>query len=166
MEAVTMIEIEPLHTGFRVAPMTSEVLSSVVALENECGLNSRGVDGYQKMLLISGAVLLTAIEGDESHRIVGVFSGNVVVDELQIDNLAVIERCRCKGIGHMLLKSALSFAGRLGAHTAILEVRSANLRARSFYEKEGFVIIGVRKCYYTAPPDDALLLSRKIQSES
>ncbi|MGH9878828.1 MAG: GNAT family N-acetyltransferase, partial [Nitrososphaerales archaeon] len=101
-----MVDIEPLSAVFKVERMTSEVLSSVVALEEECGLNSRGVEGYRKMLLDPFAVLLVAIESDESHRVVGIFSGAVVVDELQIDNLAVSERCRRKGLGRVLLKSA------------------------------------------------------------
>jgi ribosomal-protein-alanine N-acetyltransferase len=146
--------------------MTLEVLPSVVALERECGLNSRGVEGYQKMLSHPNAVLLIAIKDDESHYIAGMFSGAVVVDELQIDDLAVNERFRRKGVGKMLLKSALSLASRLGARTAILEVRSANLAARALYEKEGFTIAGLRKHYYTSPADDALLLLREIQKES
>jgi len=149
-------------TIIRVEPMTPEVLSSVVVLEEGCGLNSRGVEGYRKILSNPNAVLLVAIEGSENHHVVGIFSGDVVVNELQIDNLAVNERFRRMGIGQMLLKYALLSASRLCAHTAMLEVRSANMPARAFYEKEGFVVVGHRKRYYTAPPDDALLLSREI----
>ena len=90
------------------------------------------------------------------------FSGDVIVDELQIDNLAVSESCRRRGVGRLLLRSALSFAHRLGARTVALEVRSANMSARTFYEKEGFVLTGLRKGYYADPFDDALLLSREI----
>jgi len=153
MEAMTII---------RVAPMTPEVLFSVVALEEECGLNSRGVEGYRKILSNPNTILLVAIESSENHHVVGIFSGDVVANELQIDNLAVSERFRRMGIGQSLLKSALSLAARLCARTAILEVRSANLPACAFYEKEGFAVVGFRKRYYTAPPDDALLLSREI----
>jgi ribosomal-protein-alanine N-acetyltransferase len=53
-------------------------------------------------------------------------------------------------------------AASLGARTAALEVRAANASARSFYEKEGFTPVGLRKRYYADPPDDALLLSREI----
>jgi len=149
-------------TTIRVEQMTPEVLSSVVALEEECGLNSRGVEGYRKRLSNPNTILLAAIEDGENHHVVGMFSGDVVVNELQIDNLAVSARFRRMGIGQTLLKSALSLATRLCAHNAILEVRSANMPARAFYEKEGFVIAGFRKRYYTAPSDDALLLSREI----
>lgn len=160
MEAMIRTEDETFHGGLRIAPMTTDVLPAVVALEAECGLNSRGIEGYRNLLLNPGAILLVAIEEDEG--VIGAFSGNVVVDELHIDDLAVKDRRRRKGIGQKLLRSALSLARGLGAHTAILEVRTANLPARAFYEKEGFMAVGLRKRYYAAPLDDALLLSRKI----
>lgn len=157
MEAVIVV---------RVAQMTDGDLPLVVALEKECGLNSRGVDGYRKILPDQNAILLVAIEDSEDRCIVGMFSGSVVVDEMQIDNLAVNERYRRMGIGQILLASALSSAARLGAVVATLEVRSANLPARAFYEKEGFALVGFRKRYYAAPSDDALLLTREIQIKS
>jgi ribosomal-protein-alanine N-acetyltransferase len=94
--------------------------------------------------------------------LLGVFSGEVVVDELQIDNLAVAGQWRRQGVGRTLLKSALSRSSVLGARAATLEVRSANATARVFYEKEGFTTVGLRRRYYANPPDDALLLSREI----
>jgi ribosomal-protein-alanine N-acetyltransferase len=146
---------------FNIAPLTDDLLPSVVALEESCGLNSRGVDGYRKMLSNPASVLLVALPISPISPI-GLFSAEVVIDELQIDNIAVSERCRRKGIGRALLKAALKMAGRLGARSATLEVRSANSSALAFYEKERFRPVGLRKGYYADPPDDALLLSREI----
>lgn len=156
---------ESADSAFIVAPIAVADLPSFVALENECGLNSRGVEGHRKKMLDPNSILLAAIRRSENQydrEIIGVFSGDVVVDELQIDNLAVRESWRRKGVGRMLLKSALSAARRLGAGKAVLEVRSAKLSARTLYERAGFVIVGLRKDYYTDPPDDALLLHREI----
>jgi ribosomal-protein-alanine N-acetyltransferase len=50
----------------------------------------------------------------------------------------------------------------LGAVTAVLEVRSANLAACALYKKQGFIVVGVRKDYYGDPRDDALLFARII----
>lgn len=154
------------ETDFSIAPMTDDLLPSVVALEESCGLNSRGVEGYRKMLSNPNSVLLVAMPravNPMSHiNPVGVFSGDVVVDELQIDNLAVSERCRRKGIGRRLLNLALTVAADLGARSATLEVRSSNSSARAFYEKERFAPVGIRKRYYADPPDDALILSLEI----
>jgi ribosomal-protein-alanine N-acetyltransferase len=165
MPAMNSDEQKSFGLGFRIVPATVEDLPAIVALEKRCGLNSRGVMGHRARLANSNAILLAARRFDTSSinsEIIGMFSGDVVVDELQIDNLAVSESCRCKGVGRLLLKSALSFARGLGARTAALEVRSANLPARTFYGKEGFALTGLRKGYYTDPFDDALLLSREI----
>jgi [ribosomal protein S18]-alanine N-acetyltransferase len=172
MEAAPMTEpmtgIDPFQTGFSVAAMTADLLPSVVALEESCGLNSRGLEGYRKMLSNPKSILLVALAPNNPVSPaspigpIGVFSGEVVVDELQIDNLAVSGRWRRKGIGRSLLNFALTSAAGLGARTATLEVRSANSSALSFYEKERFLPVGLRKRYYANPPDDALLLSREI----
>jgi len=157
-----MTEIETPRADFSIAPMTIDLLPAVVALEESCGLNSRGVDGYRKMLSNPGSILLVALPPIDPISPIGLFSGIVVVDELQIDNLAVSERWRSKGIGRTLLRVALTVAAGRGARVATLEVRSANPAARAFYEKERFTRVGLRKRYYADPPDDAFLLSREI----
>jgi len=151
--------------GVRIVPAAVEDLPAIVVLERRCRLNSRGEAGHQAKLMNPNAILLVAIADDaclSDSEIIGMFSGDVIVDELQIDNLAVSEIRRRKGVGRLLLRSALSFAHRLGAGTVTLEVRSANVSARTFYEREGFVLTGLRKGYYADPFDDALLLSREI----
>src|SRR5262245_24917591 len=142
---ITMVSLS--QAGFSVALMTSDLLTSVVALEGSSGLSSRGLDGYRKMLSNQNSVLLVALSSIDPISPIGVFSGEVVVDELQIDNLAVSEQWRRKGIGRTLLNFALTAAARLGAHVATLEVRAANSPARAFYEKEGFSVAGLRKRY-------------------
>jgi ribosomal-protein-alanine N-acetyltransferase len=163
-----MTETETPRTDFSVAPMTVDLLPLVIELEESCSLNSRGLEGYRKMLSNPQSVLLVALAPSNPISpigpisLLGVFSGEVVVDELQIDNLAVAGQWRRQGVGRTLLKSALSRSSVLGARAATLEVRSANATARVFYEKEGFTTVGLRRRYYANPPDDALLLSREI----
>jgi ribosomal-protein-alanine N-acetyltransferase len=163
-----MTETETPRTDFSVALMTVDLLPSVIKLEEACSLNSRGLEGYRKMLSNPQSVLLVSlapsspISAIAPISLLGVFSGEVVVDELQIDNLAVAGQWRRQGVGRTLLKSALSRASVLGARVATLEVRSVNATARAFYEREGFTPVGLRRRYYANPPDDALLLSREI----
>lgn len=152
------------ETVFSIAPMTDDLLPSVVALEISCGLNSRGQDGYRKILSNQNSVLLVAVPVAPVAPVgpVAMLSGEIVLDELQIDNIAVSEQYRRKGIGRSLLNFALAIAAGLGARSAILEVRSANSSALAFYERERFTPVGLRKNYYANPPDDALLLAREI----
>jgi len=84
----------------------------------------------------------------------------VVVDELHINNLAVVPEARRRGVGRAILAAVLSRATAEGCRTATLEVRRSNAAARSLYEAFGFHPAGVREGYYTQPDEDALILSK------
>jgi [ribosomal protein S18]-alanine N-acetyltransferase len=98
---------------------------------------------------------------DEQGIVVGFCSFWRVVDELHINNLAVLPAYRHRGIGTSLLVSVLKEGARLGAHRATLEVRRSNDVARRLYEQLGFSTAGVRRAYYTNPVEDALVLWRE-----
>jgi len=84
-----------------------------------------------------------------------------VVDELHINNLAVLPEFRRNGIGTALLQHVLRHGASLGARRATLEVRESNEAARLLYEHFGFAVAAVRRSYYTKPVDDALVLWRE-----
>jgi ribosomal-protein-alanine N-acetyltransferase len=81
-----------------------------------------------------------------------------VLDELHINNLAVLEGFRRRGLGSLLLSRVIEEGVRLGARSAMLEVRESNQAARRLYERFGFVVAGVRPDYYTKPVENALVL--------
>jgi ribosomal-protein-alanine N-acetyltransferase len=93
-------------------------------------------------------------------RIVGFCSFWRVLDELHINNLAVLPEFRREGIASALLTHVLQEGARLGARRATLEVRRSNDPARLLYERFGFSIAGVRHGYYANPVEDALILWR------
>ncbi len=47
-----------------------------------------------------------------------------------------------------------------------LEVRLSNEAARKLYESEKFRILGKRKSYYRNPTEDAIIMSRKLKTET
>ncbi|MBL8169456.1 MAG: GNAT family N-acetyltransferase [Acidobacteria bacterium] len=143
----------------QIVLMTEQDVLSVVQLEVACGLSSRGADAYLNALQQANSLLLIAVQQDSDGRqVLGIFSGDIVVDELQIDNVAVAMTSRRRGIGNALLNAALKQAQALGACSGVLEVRAQNLAAVSLYERVGFITVGRRKRYYQNPPDDALIL--------
>jgi ribosomal-protein-alanine N-acetyltransferase len=81
-----------------------------------------------------------------------------VLDELHINNLAVLPEYRRQGIATELLTFVLKEGARLGAGRATLEVRRSNTPALMLYERFGFTVSGLRRDYYTNPPEDALIL--------
>jgi ribosomal-protein-alanine N-acetyltransferase len=94
-------------------------------------------------------------------RVVGFCSCWRVLDELHINNLAVLPEYRRAGVGSALLNYVLAAAARSGAARALLEVRASNHEARALYERFGFSVTGIRRGYYSQPVEDALVLSRE-----
>jgi len=97
---------------------------------------------------------------DAGRRIVGFCSFWRVLDELHINNLAVLPECRRLGVASALLARVLEVGASMGSRRATLEVRHSNDAARRLYGGFGFVVAGVRRGYYTNPIEDALVLCR------
>ena len=93
--------------------------------------------------------------------VVGFCSFWRVVDELHINNLAVLPSHRRSGVASALLTHVLREGSSLGAVRATLEVRRSNEPARYLYERFGFAVAGVRRGYYTKPVEDAIVLWRE-----
>lgn len=104
-----------------------------------------------------GALFLTArLDGEFA----GYISADVVLDECEINNIAVERRFRGKSVGSALLSRLLEEAEGRGARKAFLLVRDGNAPALALYSKFGFKRTGVRKCYYKG--QDAIAMSREI----
>jgi len=101
----------------------------------------------------------------QDGRRVGFCSFWRVLDELHINNLAVLPDFRRKGIATALLRQVIAEGAELGARRATLEVRRSNESARLLYERFGFTIAGVRPGYYSKPVEDALVLWRENLQE-
>ena len=85
--------------------------------------------------------------------------------ESEIINLAVAPSAGQQGIGGALVAGAMSRAQGMGAQTMFLEVADDNAAARSLYEQQGFVKVGIRPDYYRRDPNnytDALILRREL----
>jgi [ribosomal protein S18]-alanine N-acetyltransferase len=92
--------------------------------------------------------------------VVGFCAFWLVLDEIHINNVAVLPQFRGGGIGSSLLRHVLAEAKQLGARRATLEVRASNEAARRLYERLGFYVAATRRNYYTNPVEDALILWR------
>jgi ribosomal-protein-alanine N-acetyltransferase len=95
----------------------------------------------------------------EHQRIAGYIVARESAGELHINNVAVREQYRRRGIGGALLGRIMEVARRLKVQVAFLEVRSGNQAAQALYEKTGFKAIARRADYYSEPPEDAVVMS-------
>ena len=92
--------------------------------------------------------------------VVGFCAFWLVVDEIHINNVAILPDLRNQGIGKVLMQRVFDEARKLGARRATLEVRASNDGARRLYERLGFYVAGTRRDYYSNPVEDALILWR------
>ncbi len=100
---------------------------------------------------------------EKAGRIAGYVLSYVVAGESEIARIAVDKDRRHQGIGHFLMKSLESECKKRQVEKILLEVRESNKQARSFYQKEGFVVDGKRSDFYADPKEDAVLMSYLLE---
>lgn len=84
----------------------------------------------------------------ESDKILGYLMFSLMLEEMQISNLAVKTAHRRQGIARALLCYGEAYAKRRGCEYAELEVNAKNCGAIALYEKCGYSRVGIRKNYY------------------
>lgn len=72
--------------------------------------------------------------------------------------IAVSEEYRRQGTGKRLLNELINEAEGRNAGSIFLEVRAGNAPAIKMYESAGFTACGIRKGYYHAPKEDAVIM--------
>lgn len=99
---------------------------------------------------------LTAWIGEQLVGYIGLIQA---ADEADITNVAVFPKMRKKGIGYALVEESLKRAAAKGVVQVFLEVRQSNEGAIHLYKKCGFQPISIRKNYYQAPVENAMIMS-------
>ena len=146
--------------SWTIVPVASPAqIDSVIAIEESSFTNPWTRDMYLAELENRGVSYIYLAQAPDG-TIAGFCSFWRVLDELHINNLAVLPAYRSLGAATALLSYVLAEGTRLGARRATLEVRRSNETARRLYERFGFSIAGVRRGYYTRPDEDALVLWR------
>ena len=144
-----------------VEPLASPAdIEAIIAVEQASFTNPWTRDMYLAELENRG-VSFFYVARDEARRIVGFCAFWRVLDELHINNLAVLPEARRGGVASALLTRVLAEGAKMGARRATLEVRRSNDIARGLYERFGFSVAGVRRGYYSQPTEDALVLWRE-----
>jgi ribosomal-protein-alanine acetyltransferase len=82
--------------------------------------------------------------------------------EWELQYVIVAKRFRRRGLATLLLNELVEHARSGNANAIFLEVRESNQSARALYRKLGFQETGVRKSYYSTPPEDAILCSLRL----
>lgn len=142
--------------SYHIVPMTAEHIPQIAALERRCFSDPWSENALREELFNDTASFLAAVA--EDGTVVGYAGLHCVLDEGYIANIAVAPEYRRQGVAGELLGVFLRF-GRANLGFLTLEVRASNEPAISLYRKFGFREAGRRKNYYTAPQEDAILMT-------
>lgn len=109
------------------------------------------------------------LENDNAFVIVAEYEGEfagyadiwTVLDEADLNSIAVRVDFRRKGIGDAIMLAMIEMLSTSGVATINLEVRVSNMPAIKLYKKYGFNECGVRPGYYLDNGEDALIMKRE-----
>ncbi len=94
--------------------------------------------------------------------LIGYIIFHISDDFTDIFKIFVRDNDKRKGYATMLLNKVIELAKRYNSKKIMIEVRSNNNNAISFYIKNNFNQISIRKNYYKDPIDDALIFERSL----
>lgn len=107
-------------------------------------------DGWNEDMLSSSFdnVCFSAIGCYSDGKLIGIAAYMAVDVAADLEMIFVSPESRKKGVATFLLQEAEKALKDVGVGQFFLEVREGNAAAMSFYEKNGFLKLSVRKKYY------------------
>ena len=133
-------------------------LNKIEEIERESFIDPWNVKMLSDAFLSNGFLGLTY---ESDGEIIGYVFGKTVVDEGEIELIAVKKTHRKQGVGKALLTEFLAAVKSIGVTDVFLEVRRSNIAAQALYEKAGFTYIAVREKYYGGV-EDALVMKKRL----
>lgn len=142
----------------QIDDMRKEDLEQVSTMEAACFSMPWSKKSFEENLNRSDAVYVVARDGD---KVLGYCGAYVILNEADINQVAVEPLHRKKGVGGKMLAVLLEKLRKAGADAVTLEVRKSNEAAIALYESMGFVTEGIRKNFYEKPVEDALIMWKR-----
>lgn len=148
--------------NYKLVPMDRSHIHEIGIIEKECFSTPWSEDMLAEELFNPLASFIVAQRADGA--VLGYAGLHAVGDEGYVDNIAVREDYRNQGIADDLLDVFVRF-GQSNLSFLTLEVRVSNTPAIQLYMKHGFTQVGLRKNYYRAPKEDAIIMTLEFQEE-
>lgn len=143
-------------SGIKILPMTEENYKIVAAIAKENLAEAWSVETYFRQISNPhDYTYLAYLDGEPA----GFLSLWYIAGEIEVNNIAVSERFRRKGIAKALFSEA--YKDIPNEADWFLEVRESNTAAISLYINMGFEQKGTRKNFYSAPTENALIMVKK-----
>lgn len=145
----------------KIAPMTEDNYIAASEIEYAC-FNDRPwtAEQFREEIGLDFSRTFLAYCGGEAVGFVNMWLSPPVAS---VNNIAVLEKYRRRGIAGKLIDAALGECGDCSSLT--LEVRVSNAAAIALYEKRGFSQVGRRRNFYENPREDALIMTKFMKKE-
>lgn len=157
-----------LSKSLEIRPAKAQDLAEVLRLERSVPEAPHWGESIYRDMLSQGSAasaLQRALFVAADHgQLAGFAVATVVADQAELESIAVDSCWRRRGVGRALSEAVTIWAREAGARQILLEVRAANAGARALYARLGFKETGLRRGYYSGPPDDAVLMSVSLSA--
>jgi [ribosomal protein S18]-alanine N-acetyltransferase len=146
-----------------IRPARPEDLTAVVEIESVSFPSPWGPDVYLPELARAEAVFLVAEVG---AQVAGYVLAWWVLDEAFILKIAARPEQRRRGVASALMDALVAGLKSREVLSLSLEVRARNRPAREFYQRLGFVEMGLRRRYYSDTGEDAVTMALALKPAS
>lgn len=143
-----------------ITPMTSSHLDQVEEIEQICFADPWSRQIIEETLADTNTTNLVAQAPDGA--VLGYISFTAILDEGDVNDIAVRPDCRRRGVASSLLRACHQHGQEHGLARLFLEVRPSNRNAVTLYEKFGYIKTGLRKNYYLSPKEDAIIMRLEL----
>ena len=148
------------RVAVRAVPMAEEHIKDVVELEEKYFSHPWTEENIRSELSNDTARFFVAVAGG---KVIGYIGANNNFGEVYITDIAVDGKARHRGAAMVLMNKLVCTSYRDKADFISLEVRKSNINAVSFYKICGFTVQGERPGFYTAPEEDAIIMTKKLK---
>jgi [ribosomal protein S18]-alanine N-acetyltransferase len=131
-------------------PLDASVLAT---LHRDCFQRAWDEAAMAQFASVPGTLCLIGAVGDDCG---GLLIARVAGDEAEILTFGVTPSCRNRGLGRVLLQTAVDRLRASGAKRLFLEVADGNEAALRLYRSCGAAPVGRRKAYYGDGADAAI----------
>lgn len=146
----------------QIVPMLADHSSQLSEIEKLCFSTPWSEKQILDELENPLAAYFAAIEGE---TVAGYIGSQTVLGEACVMNVAVHPAFRGRGVSKLLMQALVDHCTATDCTLLTLEVRESNTPALGLYRGFGFKEVGRRKNYYTAPKEDALIMTLFFKEE-
>ncbi len=138
---------------------TTGDLSALAELEKRCFPHDPWSEQMLTGCCAADCPTVVLTDGD---RLLGYVTGRMMPPEAELYRICVLPELRGTGCGRRLADAFHTLLREGGCTDCYLEVRASNAAARALYKALGYHEIAMRKNYYHAPVEDAVIETVKL----